>query len=250
MMTKLFYASDVHVPEDVISHLADGERHWRKGFSAYELSHSWVRADGFPAPVSDVLDGCESYRDAELVEGFFEKEVDLRTRGRASQTDLMVFAKVADRYAVVAVEGKVDEPFGPLVGDWNDGSAGRMARLEALCQTLGLNVTAVEHLRYQLFHRTASAIYEAQRYRCGRALMLVHSFSETDASFDDFVKFASSMGTPVHRPNSVSPPKMCEGIELRLVWVKDEPLGQHGQPSDQGEPTGIDENASLLTEVL
>ncbi len=224
-MTKLFYASEIRVPDDVISHLANGERHWREGYSAYELSHSWVRANGVPAAVRGVLDGCESYRDAELVEGFFEKEVDLRTRGRASQTDLMVLAKVADRYAVIAVEGKVSEPFGPLVGDWNDGSPDRVARLEALCQTLGLDVTAVEHLRYQLFHRTVSAVYEAQRYRCGRALMLVHSFSRTDVSFDDFIKFASSMGTPVHRPNSVSPPKMCEGIELRLGWVKDEPLG-------------------------
>ena len=83
-MTKLYFANDILVPGDVISHLADEKRHWREGYSAYELSHSWVRANGVPVAVRGVLDGCESYRDAELVEGFFEKEVDLRTRGRAS----------------------------------------------------------------------------------------------------------------------------------------------------------------------
>jgi hypothetical protein len=46
-----------------------------------------------------------------------------------------------------------------------------------LCATLGLNTSDVGGLRYQLLHRTASAVYEAQRYRSRRAIMLVHSFS-------------------------------------------------------------------------
>jgi len=54
-----------------------------------------------------------------------------------------------------------------------------------------------EDIRYQLLHRTASAIYEAQRYRTGRALMLVHSFSLTDASFPDFQAFAELMAMPL-----------------------------------------------------
>ena len=79
------------------------------------------------------------------------------------------------------------------------------------------------NIRYQLLHRTASALYEAQRYRTKRAIMLVHSFSVTDTSFDDFKAFAQLTGTPLDAVNRVSEERECEGIRLRLAWVKDQP---------------------------
>ena len=222
-MKNLFYLTEIRRPEDVIEHLAEGQRHWRKGFSAYELAYSWVESNDIPAPVRAVLDTCHAYEGAELVEGFFEREVKLRSHGRPSQTDLMALVKLASGYGVIAVEGKVEEPFGPLVSDWNDGSQGKMRRLGVLCETLGLEPTGVTDIRYQLIHRTASAIYEAQRYRCGEGLMLVHSFSRSASSLDDFLSFADMMGTPVSTPDEISSPKVCEGVELRLGWVQDAP---------------------------
>ena len=112
---------------------------------------------------------------AELVEGLFEREVDLRTPGRRSQTDLLAFLKLAHGNAAMAVEGRVDEPFGDLVSVWNDHSPSKECRLEALCRSLGLRVGGVGGIRYQLLHRTVSVVYEAQRYRTERAVMLVHS---------------------------------------------------------------------------
>ena len=53
--------------------------------------------------------------------------------------------------------------------------------------------------------------------------MLVHSFSPTDASFDDFVQFAKALGTPVVAPDNVSPEVGLGGVKLRLGWVKDKP---------------------------
>ena len=125
--------------------------------------------------------------------------------------------------AVIAVEGKVDEPFGDRVSAWNDHSPGKERRLAALCGSLGLRVVDVEDIRYQLLHRTASAIYEAQRYRTPRTIMLVHSFSVADTSFGDFQAFAEVMGMPVPAVNQVSAERECEGIRLRLAWVKDRP---------------------------
>ena len=212
-------------PEGVIPHLARGEEHWRKGYSARELAESWFLADGIPASVKAVLDNCRDYRDTALIDGFFEREVDLGTPGAASQTDLMVIANTSRGLAVIAVEGKVNEPFGDTVVEWNDGSAGKGRRLEKLCATLGISENAASGLRYQLLHRTASAVYEAHRYRTMDALMLVHSFSETHASFDDFAKFAEQMGTSVMEPNSISNSKECEGVALRLGWVSDTPAG-------------------------
>lgn len=214
----------VRKPEDIIPYLAKGKDHWRQGYSACELAMSWFSAGGFPDPVRAVLETSEDFRDAAFVDAFFEREVDLRTPGRPSQTDLMVLATVPASLTVIAVEGKVDEAFGPLVGEWR-GSPGKEARLQALCETLGLDVTAVDGLRYQLFHRTASAIYEAQRYSCAMSLMLVHSFSARDAWFDDFVAFAEALGLPIRGPNSIAGPISLQGTQLSLGWVKDRPVG-------------------------
>ena len=222
-MSRFFHAREIARPEDVIPHLAKQELHWKKGCSAYELAHSWVTAGGIPASVRSVLDTCPGYAGAQLVEGLFEREVDLRTRGRPSQTDLLAFVKLAHGNAVIAVEGKVDEPFGELVSIWNNHTPGKERCLKALCASLGLEVGDVANIRYQLLHRTASALYEAQRYRTRRAVMLVHSFSVTDASFGDFKAFAELMGTPLDAVNRVSQERECEGIRLRLAWSKDQP---------------------------
>ena len=80
---------------------------------------------------------------------------------------------------MVAAESNLDEPFGDLVSKWNDGSPSKERRLTGLCASLGLGVADVDKIRYQLLHRTASAIYEAQRYRVTRTVMLLDSFSAT-----------------------------------------------------------------------
>ena len=50
-MSRFFYAHEIAKPKDVIPYLARPERHWKKGYSAYELAHSWVHADNIPASV-------------------------------------------------------------------------------------------------------------------------------------------------------------------------------------------------------
>lgn len=223
MTYRFFHADPIRKPEDVIDHLAEGEKHWKKGRSAYELAYSWIKVDGIPETVREVLDKCEAYQDAQLLEGFFEHNTPLRTRGRDSQTDLLALVSLKDGLAVIGVEGKVDEPFGQLVRDWNDGSEGKVRRLNVLLEVLMIDPSEADDLRYQLFHRTAASIFEAQRYGAGQALMLVHSFSPADASFDDFVQFAKALGTPVVAPNNVSPEVNLGGVRLRLGWVRDKP---------------------------
>lgn len=196
--------------------------HWKPGRSACVLARSWVAApDGVPASVRAVLETSDEHRGAELVEGFFERQVDLRTPGRASQTDLPALLRVGRDLAVVAVEGKVDEPFGSMVSDWDDGSPGKRHRLVGLCGVLGLDPAVVRGLRYQLLHRAVSAVFEAERYGRRRALLLVHSFSAKRSSFDDFETFAKVLGCPVG-VGQVSPTaRDCGGVGLRLAWVAD-----------------------------
>jgi hypothetical protein len=217
-------------PEDVIPHLAE-VTHWREGYSAQELAFSWANSKNhFPPTVKKVLSQAPEYANAKLVDGFFEREVDLRTPGKNSQTDLMVITDLGQELGIIAVEGKVQEPFAEFVNKWNS-SDGRQVRLESLCRTLGLDHLTVGELRYQLFHRVASAVYEAQRFHCGHAMMLVHSFSPDDRSFDDFSKFARALGQPVIEPNTCSDVRMFDGVSVRLAWVRDVPRTSTEQKS-------------------
>jgi hypothetical protein len=218
-------------PEDIIPRLGKGEFHWKRGRSAYELSYRWMEAQGFPESVRSVLALAPNWSEARILDAFFERETQLRSRGRPSQTDLLLLVRMSAGNGVIAVEGKVDEPFGLPVRDWlSNGTepegAGRKARLESLCTTLGLVPDASKTLFYQLLHRTAAAIYEAKDYEFSHAIMLVHSFSPNNACFAEFAQFADAMGLPVKTPNSISSAKNCDGVELRLAWVSDQNSAQ------------------------
>ena len=218
-----------HIPieqrEEIIPRLGKQELHWKKGRSAYELSTAWMAAKGVPPIVAAVLDQAPEWKGAELLDAIFERETELGSRGRPSQTDLLAVMALHDGNAVIGVEGKVDEPFGPRVGEWlaeaKDGN--RLGRLTGLCATLGVDPAQQDRFFYQLFHRTCAAIYEAQRFKYPRALMLVHSFSVTAAWFEEFAAFATAVGMPVQRPGTVSPSRKCAGIEMQLAWVSDKP---------------------------
>lgn len=108
-------------PEEIFPRLGNPELHWKKGRSAFELSTEWMRAQGFPPSVREVLDRASEWRGAELLEGIFERETELPGRGKPSQTDLLAIVRHKDGNAILGVEGKVDEPFGELVSEWLKG---------------------------------------------------------------------------------------------------------------------------------
>jgi hypothetical protein len=120
----------------------------------------------------------------------------------------------------VAVEGKVSEPFGPTVGEWLvNASAGKQRRLAYLRDLLGLPDPVPPNLRYQLLHRTASALIEARRFFAAHAVMLVHSFSQSDEWFADFREFAEALGASAVKERVVSVPRHA-GPTLHLGWVR------------------------------
>jgi len=212
----------VQAPDDVKRFLAKGEKHWKRGRSAQELAYSWIGSKGIPPMVRKALQTCEALADAVLTRGYFEYEVDLRTRGRPSQTDLMAIVQTPRGDVILAIEGKVDETFGPLVEAWND-SPGKSARLSSLCVALELDPSTVGRLRYQLFHRTASALFEAENRGAIAAAMLVHSFDPADAGYGDFVGFCEALELPPPSPGSVAGPIIRHKTPLYLGWVRDKP---------------------------
>ena len=238
----------IEKPEEIIPRLGKQELHWKQGRSAYELSTSWIQAKGLPPSVRAVLDQADEWRDAKLLEGFFERETELPGRGRPSQTDLLALVRLKGGNAILGVEGKVDEPFGELVEDWLKGkpyekageppeaaaarqrsTRNRRERFNALCGILEIDPADLGGFYYQLFHRTCASIYEAKRFECKRAIVLVHYFAAIPeaplepACFEDFSAFTTKIGTPVIRPGAISTSKTFAGIELRLGWVSDKP---------------------------
>ena len=91
----------------------------------------------------------------------------------------------------------------------------------SLCAQLGLDPSQSESLRYQLLHRTVSALLEARRYGAREALMLVHSFDAENSSLDAYQAFAAALGLTNAAPNAITSSTVRGGITLRLGWVKE-----------------------------
>jgi hypothetical protein len=208
-------------PEDVVRHLGHRELHWKAGRSAHALTNLWSKANGLPKSIRSILQSHPTFRSAELIDGFLERQVDLGSAGRPSQTDLLAVIGLEARIAIVAIEGKAGESFGDLVSKWLDGSDTKNRRLEALCTTLGLSVEQARPLRYQLLHRTASAIYEAKRYRTDLAGMLVHNFASEQSGYLDFCSLAQALGAKESEAGVLCGPFASDGVSLYLGWVDD-----------------------------
>lgn len=212
----------MRAPEDVIPHLKKGSLHWRDGYSAKSAAERWFNAAGFPDEVRAVLDQAEEYRDCALLEGWFERETQLPWgQGRPTQTDILTLARLKNgELAVVGIEAKVREPFGPLVETWREeGGNNRLERLSGLTSLFGLEPEATAKLRYQLFHRVAGSWLEAQRFGLRNAAMLVHSFCPERSSLVEFQAFAEATGFSTVEANGISAVRRIGDIEMRIGWV-------------------------------
>ena len=209
---------------DVVPHLSK-PAHWKQGRSAKALADSWFGRSDMPPAVRAVLTQSPALAEAELLDGWLERETDLVDgRSTPTQTDLLALLGAGDELVVLAVEAKVDESFGPLVADWlAKAGAGRLQRLTALRALLGLEHAAVEGLRYQLFHRTAAALLEARRFRARTAVLLVQSFCPKATGLADARAFFEAMGLAGLAPGRLVGPVTLDGIALFVGWAADEP---------------------------
>jgi hypothetical protein len=208
-------------PADVIPHLG-APHHYTEGRSAKLIAESWFAANGLPTMVQHVLSQSKRFAGAELVDAFLERAIPLRDGRRPSQADVLAIIGLPGELAVMAVEGKLDESFGALVSEWLvNASTSKHRRLAQLVKTLGLDAAETGPLRYQLLHRTASAVYEAHRYRVHAAVMMVHSFDPRDTGIEDFKRFATALGLPSADATRLVGPITREGVDLYLGWTAD-----------------------------
>lgn len=185
-MSRIYVPSEG--PDAWRSLLAKPELHWARGYSARSLAHCWEAADGLPAEVAAVLE--PAFGPTELLFAIPEHKVALPGGRRESQCDVFALVRGKSELIACAVEGKVDEPFGPSLAEWlEEASPGKLERLRFIQGCLGLEGELDGAVRYQLLHRTAAAVVEAERFTAGAAAMVVHSFSPEDRWRDDFERF-------------------------------------------------------------
>ena len=128
-------------------------------------------------------------------------------------------AQVTTTLTRAVVEGKVSEPFGPLVSEWiKNPSIGKLKRLAFLCRELGVDQEAVMDVRYQLLHRTASALIEARRFNTDAAMMLVYSFSPSMDWFEDYGKLAALFGLEAEA-GEIYHVAQLDDVDFFISWV-------------------------------
>jgi hypothetical protein len=194
--------------------LADPNKQWKTGYSAKALANCWESAAGVPRELQALFEVPPL-----LLIGIPEHKVDLPGGKRPSQSDLFAILRVGDKTIACTIEGKVDETFGPTIGEWlRDDSEGKVERLSFLCKELGLRQPLPQELRYQLLHRAVSAVVESDRFKTDEAAMIVHSFSQKSAWFEDFAAFCRLFDAVAKRDGLVAV-RLPGGKTLKLGWA-------------------------------
>ena len=199
--------------------LAKPNLHWKMGASAMTAAASWETAgNAFPPEITALFDASnqEELQNLHLLAAIPEWEVPLEGGVTTSHTDILAIGSNRIGLCVIAVEAKVNEDFGPLLKAkralQSDDFKTRLKYLHDLLR--------VEHfddlIRYQLLHRTASALLAARDFHAKSAVMLVHSFGKLPALRDDFNAFctalsARDLGNGLYGVPTLNEPKLFLG---------------------------------------
>ncbi len=214
--------------DDWQSFLADPTKQWKVGYSARTLAQAWHGQNGFPEEVERLFKRSyfQQFKPLTPLMIFPEYKVPIMGQGKDSQNDLFVLAKADDHQLVaMTVEGKVEESFGCTIKKWLQSSKGdrtnKERRLYALQDELGLE-TIPDTIYYQLIHRCASAVIEAERFNARYAIMLVHSFSPHGSWFNEYAAFVALFEQQAVKDKLIHLSSLGN-VELFSGWVTGDP---------------------------
>jgi hypothetical protein len=186
----------------------------------------WEESDpSIPADILSLLNASNdpALSELELLAAIPEWKVDIPGGDTASQTDILAIVRNSRGLVILGVEAKVDEPFGPTLGEKRkSGSAGQKQRITFLEKELLCTRPLDDSIRYQLLHRTVSAILTARLFHAEAAVMMVQSFSKSSRWREDFDEFSRELGCK----------RICDGLliaekftrpKLYLGWCNGDP---------------------------
>jgi len=209
--------------------LANPDRQWKRGFSAFETAVAWECASSaesqLPQPIRSVL--VKGGFDApKLLFAVAEHKVPLRGGRTASQCDVWAVVSTSKGMLSLSVEAKANEAFGDeTLKKWFEGTseqskANRQERWEHLVQYLpGVPTDSYHSIRYQMLHRCAASVIEAERFDLPHASFVVQAFGSPNGSFQEYMAFCQAIGVPPTRGSLTTAPKPRLGISLSIGWV-------------------------------
>lgn len=176
--------------------------HWKKGYSAMTTAACWEEnAPLLPDGILGVLkaSGDEALVGLKLLAALPEWKVPLPGGKRPSQTDVLAITRNEAGLVILGVEAKVEESFGPTLGKKRrNPTPGQRERISFLEGELGCTSPLADNIRYQLLHRTVSALLTARDFHAHAGVMLVQSFSQTAQGRKNFADFAGALAaTPL-----------------------------------------------------
>lgn len=223
MQKKIFIPTDN--AESWKKFLADSETQWEKGFSAMETALSWETAKGkMPKEIEQLFLEEPNFEDLELILALPEYKVDLPGGSSASQNDVLAIFRTKNALSVMTIEGKAKEDFDKKIINWKESTSdkGVQERLGFLIEKIGITSTEIEHLRYQLFHRLASAIIMAEKFHAKNAIMVIQSFEDDNKKnhFQDFQQFLTCYGISNIEKSKLYKLTDYNGIVVYAGWVQ------------------------------
>jgi hypothetical protein len=206
--------------EDWQGLLAKPVLHWKEGASAMTAAAAWEdAADCLPPEVGTLLTASTvpEMIDLALLAAIPEWQVALPGGTTHSATDILALCRNDLGLCVLAVEAKVLEDFGPRLEEKRRSpTPGQLERLEYLHALLKVPHFE-DDIRYQLLHRTASALLTAQQFHAKTAVMLVHAFATPADRMICFQAFCAAMGAEQVAPGIWRVPRFTTPT-LYLAW--------------------------------
>jgi hypothetical protein len=193
--------------------LANPDRQWRRGFSALETAVSWEAAGKgsgwLPEPIAHVFRST-AYERPELLVAIAEHKVVFDGTGGDSQCDVWALLKTPVGTLSMSVEAKAREGFGDghqalgdwlLAGDSERSLQNRQSRWDSIRKNLppAEGADGYPEVAYQLLHRCAAAVKEAERFGLQHAAFVVQAFGSPDESFQQFARMCHVMGVSAER---------------------------------------------------
>ena len=206
--------------------LANPDVQWRPGFSAQTIAQCWEdQKNGFPKEFNKPLK--DIGLDLDILLAIPEYKVCLNNKLAPSQNDLFLLSKDrnSNGLVVLMLEGKVSESFDKSIKTWyKNESDGKKSRFKFLAENLEINnnISDYTFLKYQLFHRTVSAILTAEQFCSKKAIMIVHSFSQINKWFEDYKEFVKILNPDINPivGEIYNCKTLCSGIDLYIGWIK------------------------------
>lgn len=205
--------------------LVASKKHWKEGRSAMSIALSWEKRKDIPTEIKKVLSKNKKFKGIELLAAFPEYSVSLKGRGGSSQNDVFAVFTNPNGLSVMTVEGKANEGFDKTVAKWKtdeyDENENKNRRLDYILRMIGLEDNNIDNLRYQLFHRLASAVIMAEKYHAKNSIMIIQSFNDNDSEnkFSDFADFLQLYGIEKAEKNKLYSLTSINEIELLAGWV-------------------------------